>query len=162
MGLRSYDRLFLSQDVLTGDWPGNLIAAPLNGKHRKHGATLYLDLATLEPYEDQWVYLPTIERLAPRQLGQLASSLREPAVGSRVDRPHPAKSTRTQPNPTSTVHLRLGGTIRIPGSELSPSLYATLKRAASIYNSEFYSRQRRRQSTWNGHADHRFLRRDHR
>lgn len=149
MDLRSYDRLFPSQDVLPGDRPGNLIAAPLNGKHRKHGATLFLDLATLEPYEDQWAYLSTIERLTPRQVTKLATSLREPALGSRVDRARPAKSTRTQPNPAPTVHLHLDGGIRIPGSELSPSLYATLKHAASIYNPEFYARQRRRQSTWN-------------
>lgn len=149
MDLHSYDRLFPSQDVLPGDRPGNLIAAPLNGKHRKRGATLFLDLATLEPHDDQWHYLSTIERLTPRQVAQLASSMREPAVGSRVDRARPAKSTRTQPNPAPSVHLHLDGGIRIPGGELSPALYATLKHAASIYNPEFYARQRRRQSTWN-------------
>ena len=37
----------------------------------------------------------------------------------------------------------------MPGEELSPSLYATLKHAASLVNPEFYDRQRRRQSTWN-------------
>ena len=47
------------------------------------------------------------------------------------------------------MHLRLDGGIRIPGSELSPSLYATLKHAASTYNPDFYDRQRRRHSTWN-------------
>ena len=149
MDLRSYDRLFPAQDVLPGDRPGNLIAAPLSGNHRKHGATLFLDLATLEPHEDQWHYLSTIERLTPRQVTQLASSMREPAVGSRVDRARPARSTRTQPSPAPTVHLRLDGGVRIAGSDLSPALYATLKHAASVYNPEFYARQRRRQSTWN-------------
>ena len=47
------------------------------------------------------------------------------------------------------MHLTLDGGVKIPGSELSPSLYATLKHAASTYNPEFYDRQRRRQSTWN-------------
>lgn len=37
----------------------------------------------------------------------------------------------------------------MPGDELSPALYSTLKHAASIVNPEFYDRQRRRQSTWN-------------
>jgi superfamily II DNA or RNA helicase len=115
MDLRCYDRLFPSQDVLPGQGPGNLIAAPLHGKSRKLGTTVFLDLATLEPFEDQWDYLSTLERL----------------------------------NPASIVHLSLDGTVRIPGSELSPSLYATLKHAASTYNPEFYDRQRRRQSTWN-------------
>jgi len=149
MDLRCYDRLFPSQDVLPGQGPGNLIAAPLHGKSRKLGTTVFLDLATLEPFEDQWEYLSTLERLTPKQVTKLASSLREPTVGARVDRAQPARSTRTQPSPAPIVHLSLDGTVRIPGSELSPWLYATLKHAASTYNPDFYDRQRRRQSTWN-------------
>jgi hypothetical protein len=42
MHLSSYDRLFPSQDIHTGRGMGNLIAAPLNGKRRQHGTTLFL------------------------------------------------------------------------------------------------------------------------
>jgi len=149
MDLHCYDRLFPSQDLLLGRGPGNLIAAPLHGKSRRLGTTLFLDLSTLEPYEDQWEYLSTLERLTPRQVTKLAGQLREPAVGSRVKQARPAKSTRTQPRPAPLVHLTLDGGVTIAGSELSPSLYATLKHAASTYNPDFYDRQRRRQSTWN-------------
>lgn len=149
MDLRCYDRLFPSQDVLPGRGPGNLIAAPLHGTSRKAGATVFLDLATLEPFEDQWDYLSTLERLTPKQVVKLAADLREPAVGSLVNRARPARSTRTQPSPAPIVHVGLDGGVSIPGTELSPSLYATLKHAASTYNPEFYDRQRRRQSTWN-------------
>ncbi len=149
MDLRCYDRLFPSQDVLPGQGPGNLIAAPLQGKSRKIGTTVFLDLATLEPFEDQWDYLSTLERLTPKSVARLASELREPAVGPDVKRARIARSTRTQPGPASIVHLKLDGGVKIPGSELSPSLYATLKHAASTNNPEFYDRQRRRQSTWN-------------
>jgi len=149
MDLHCYDRLFPSQDLLLGSGPGNLIAAPLHGKSRRLGATVFLDLSTLEPYEDQWEYLSTLERLTPRQVTKLAGELREPAVGSRVKHSRPAKSTRTQPRPAPLVHLTLDGGVTITGSELSPSLYATLKHAASTYNPDFYDRQRRRQSTWN-------------
>ncbi|WP_459975984.1 TOTE conflict system archaeo-eukaryotic primase domain-containing protein [Nocardioides pyridinolyticus] len=149
MDLRCYDRLFPSQDLLLGRGPGNLIAAPLHGKSRRLGTTVFLDPGTLEPYEDQWDYLSTLERLTPRQVTKLAGELREPAVGSRVKHARPAKSTRTQPKPAPVVHLTLDGGVRIPGAELSPALYATLKHAASTYNPDFYDRQRRRQSTWN-------------
>lgn len=149
MDLRCYDRLFPSQDVLPGQGPGNLLAAPLHGKSRKLGTTVFLDLSTLEPFEDQWDYLSTLERLTPKQVSKLASALREPAVGARVQRTQPARSTKTQPNPAPIVHLSVDGAVKIPGSELTPSLYATLKHAASTYNPEFYDRQRRRQSTWN-------------
>jgi hypothetical protein len=53
MHLSSHDRLFPSQDVHTGRGVGNLIAAPMNGKRRQHGTTVFLNPATLEPYEDQ-------------------------------------------------------------------------------------------------------------
>lgn len=149
MDLRCYDRLFPSQDLLLGSGPGNLIAAPLHGRSRRNGATVFLDLSTLEPYEDQWDYLSTLNRLTPKQVGSLARELREPDVGARVKRARPAKSTRLQPQPEAVVHLTLDDCVTVPGSELSPSLYATLKHAASTYNPEFYDRQRRRQSTWN-------------
>jgi hypothetical protein len=50
--------LFPNQDVLPEGGFGNLIAAPLQGRRRKDGLTVFLDLATLEPYEDQWAFLP--------------------------------------------------------------------------------------------------------
>ena len=149
MDLRSYDRLFPSQDLLLGRGPGNLIAAPLHGRSRRNGTTVFLDLSTLEPHDDQWDYLSTLNRLTPKQAAALARELREPDVGPRVKNARPARSTRTHPPPAAVVRLTLDGCVKIPGPELSPSLYATLKHAASTYNPEFYDRQRRRQSTWN-------------
>ena len=43
MSLSSYDRLFPTQDVLQTGGPGNLIAAPLSGKARRRGTTVFLD-----------------------------------------------------------------------------------------------------------------------
>src|SRR4051794_20495633 len=61
-----------SQDVLPGRGPGNLLAAPLHGRSRKIGTTVFLDLSRLEPFEDQWDYLSTLERLTPREVAKLA------------------------------------------------------------------------------------------
>ena len=61
MDLRSYDRLFPNQDVLPEGGFGNLIAAPLQGRRRDNGLTVFLDLATLEPCSDQWAFLSTID-----------------------------------------------------------------------------------------------------
>jgi superfamily II DNA or RNA helicase len=149
MDLSCYDRLFPSQDVLPAGGIGNLIAAPLQGTCRNVGTTVFLDLATLEPHADQWDYLSTLGRLTPKHVARLASQLREPTVGATVTRLHRAQSTRTQPRSAPIVHLTLDGGIRMPLEELSPSLCATLRHAASMVNPEFYDRQRRRQSTWN-------------
>lgn len=69
MPLASYDRLFPNQDTVpTGSsGVGNLIAAPLNGKHRsERGTTLFIDLATWEPWPDQWEHLSRLDRMTPR------------------------------------------------------------------------------------------------
>lgn len=99
MHLSSYDRLFPSQDIHTGRGMGNLIAAPLNGKRRQHGTTLFLDPATLEPFDDQWAYLSSIARLSHKDVAALARTLPDPQFGHRVRRlqlpPH-RKSCRGQ------------------------------------------------------------------
>ena len=148
MDLRSYDRLFPSQDVVQVGGLGNLIAAPLHGRARRRGASVFLDLATLEPYEDQWAYLSSVARLSPREVTQLARRLGEVNVGATVDRLRIATSTRILVQAPPVVRASLGATITVDGADLPPALLATLKHAASMPNPAFYERQRRRASTW--------------
>ncbi|MGI8681143.1 MAG: TOTE conflict system archaeo-eukaryotic primase domain-containing protein [Mycobacteriales bacterium] len=148
MDLTSYDRLFPSQDVLQVGGLGNLIAAPLQGRARHRGATVFLDLATLEPHEDQWAYLSSVGRISPREVSRLAQRLGPVSVGPRVDRLRAATSTRIAVQAPVVVHARLGAAITVEGTDLSPALLATLKHAASMPNPVFYERQRRRASTW--------------
>jgi superfamily II DNA or RNA helicase len=149
MDLSSYDRLFPSQDVLPGSGAvGNLIAAPLHGRARRDGATVFLDLATLEPHEDQWAYLSSLHRLSPREVDQLAGRVRPVRVGAEVAGLTRSTASRTQPQPTPVVHARLGAGVSVDMGELTPAALATLKHAASMPNPAFYDRQRRRFSTW--------------
>ncbi|MBF6557762.1 MAG: DEAD/DEAH box helicase [Acidimicrobiales bacterium] len=155
MDLTSYDRLFPSQDVRQIGGLGNLIAAPLQGKCRRRGATVFLDLATLEPHDDQWAYLSSIARLSPSEVARLAKRYGQVTVGASVKRLQVATSTRISVQSPVAVRARLGATITIEGTDLSPALLATLKHAASMANPIFYERQRRRAATW---AIPRFLR----
>jgi superfamily II DNA or RNA helicase len=148
MSLSSYDRLFPTQDVLQTGGPGNLIAAPLSGKARRRGTTLFIDLATLEPHEDQWAYLSTLGRVSPRDADRLARRLGQVQVGSRVDRLRAATSTKIIVEVPHTVKARLGAAITVEAADLPPALLATLKHAATMQNPVFYERQRRRASTW--------------
>jgi superfamily II DNA or RNA helicase len=148
MDLASYDRLFPSQDILPAGGVGNLIAAPLQKTCRSNGTTVFLDPATLEPYEDQFAYLSSLDRLTPRQVTRLAEQVRAPSVGAAVDRLMPAASTKTHPKPPPIVHARLDARITVTGADLTPALLSTLKHAASRTNPEFYERQRMRRSTW--------------
>src|SRR3954452_6787815 len=148
MDLASYDRLFPSQDVVQVGGLGNLIAAPLQGGARRRGATVFLDLATLEPHEDQWAYLSSLGRLTPKEVTRLAQRLGRVSVGAEVDRLRSPTSTRIAVQPPTAVHATLGATITLNGADLPPPLLATLKHAASMPNPTFYERQRRRASTW--------------
>ncbi|CCG03593.1 TOTE conflict system archaeo-eukaryotic primase domain-containing protein [Blastococcus saxobsidens] len=148
MSLASYDRLFPSQDVVGTGGFGNLIAAPLQGRARRRGATVFLDLTTMEPHEDQWAYLSSLGRLTPKEVNRLAQRLGQVAVGAEVNRLRSPTSTKIAVQPPAVVQARLGATITVNAAELPPALLATLKHAASMPNPIFYERQRRRASTW--------------
>ena len=148
MDLASYDRLFPSQDVLPAGGMGNLIAAPLHGRSRKDGATVFLDLATLEPYEDQWAFLSSLSRMSRREVARAAERVTTVSVGARVERLMTPTSSKVKPQPVPLIRARLGAGIRLEIADLTPPLLATLKHAASMPNPLFYERQRRRASTW--------------
>jgi superfamily II DNA or RNA helicase len=148
MSLASYDRLFPSQDTLPASGVGNLIAAPLYGKSRRDGATVFLDTATMEPYEDQWAFLSTLGRMTPREAAAAASRAGRVTAGSAIDRISTAASTKIRPEIPPVIHARLSSGVRLEQSDLPPAFLATLKHAASMPNPMFYERQRLRISTW--------------
>lgn len=148
MSLKSYDRLFPSQDRHTGKGMGNLIAAPLNGKRRQHGATLFLDTSTLEPYADQWAYLSTLGRLTPGQLKRLIRQLPAPDTGRKTRYREP-NATHILPRPAVLIHATLASRITVRATDLGPAMVSALKHAASLPNPMFYEKQRQLRSTWN-------------
>jgi hypothetical protein len=149
MNLASYDRLFPSQDLLPTGGLGNLIAAPLFRPARRNGATVFLDLETLEQHKDQWAYLSTLGRMTPHELRRAADRAGKVAVASEVTRLVTPSSTQTRPQAAPILHTRLGAGIRMEQAELTPGLAATLRHAASMHNPVFYERQRMRASTYN-------------
>jgi superfamily II DNA or RNA helicase len=149
MTLASYDRLFPSQDLLPAGGVGNLIAAPLFRPARQNGATVFLDMETLEPHKDQWAYLSTLGRMTPHELKRAADRAGKVAVATEVTRLVTPSSTATRPQAAPVLRARLGAGIRIEQAELTPGLAATLRHAASMHNPLFYERQRMRASTYN-------------
>ncbi|HXN59761.1 MAG TPA: hypothetical protein VN886_04835 [Acidimicrobiales bacterium] len=59
---------------------GNLIALPLEGACRKRHTTVFLDPSTLEPYEDQWSFLSTLESLSPKATADIDARI--PPIGA--------------------------------------------------------------------------------
>jgi superfamily II DNA or RNA helicase len=149
MTLASYDRLFPSQDLLPAGGVGNLIAAPLFKPARDNGATVFLDLETLERHEDQWAYLSALGRMTPQELKRAADRAGKVPVAAEVTRLTAPSSTATRPPAPPILSVRLSAGIRLEQAELTPGLAATLRHAASMHNPEFYERQRMRASTYN-------------
>ncbi|MFI1988326.1 TOTE conflict system archaeo-eukaryotic primase domain-containing protein [Actinoplanes sp. NPDC020271] len=146
--LRSYDRLFPNQDVLPDGGLGNLIAAPLQGRRRKDGLTLFLDLATLEPYEDQWAFLSVLDRLSPGDAERVARRAKQAVVGTGVAKMSRSDATKVHPPLPTTVKADLAAGLSIDISQLPAAALTTFKHAASLANPKFYELQRFRKSTW--------------
>lgn len=149
MSLRSYDRLFPSQDRLPTGGSGNLIAAPLQGKRRQDGLTTFLDLSTLEPWEDQWAYLSTVDRLTPAELRRATAKSGAAVVGTAVDRLSQPTATKTRPRLLQVIPMTLAAGVRLSAHVLTPNALATFRHAATLRNPKFYELQRLRKSTWN-------------
>lgn len=134
MNLASYDRLFPAQDVLPSGGVGNLIAAPLHGKARQDGVTVFLDLATMEPHDDQWAFLSSLGRMSPAEVSRIARKAGRVVVGVQANRLETPVSTRIRATPPPILHARLAAGIQLESSKLTPALHATLKHAASMPN----------------------------
>ncbi len=70
MGFESYDRFFPNQDTMPKGGFGNLIALPLQKKAREQGNSIFVN-EQLIPYEDQWAYLSTVQKLSLFELAHL-------------------------------------------------------------------------------------------
>ncbi|WP_232323922.1 DEAD/DEAH box helicase [Catenuloplanes japonicus] len=148
MDLRSYDRLFPNQDVLPDGGFGNLIAAPLHGRRRKDGLTTFLDLGTLEPYEDQWAFLSTLDRCSPGTADRIARSTRRATTGADVAKISRSAATQVHPALPPVVRAEAGAGLSIGTAQLTPAALTTFKHTAAMINPKFYERQRLRKSTW--------------
>ena len=67
----SFDRLFPNQDYHSGKGLGNLIALPLNGKSIEHGNTCFLNPDTFIPFENQWTFIESVEKVPTAKLRAL-------------------------------------------------------------------------------------------
>lgn len=67
----SFDRFFPNQDNHSKKGLGNLIALPLNGTSLKNGNSCFIDPETLQPFDDQWAFLKTINRISISQLNYI-------------------------------------------------------------------------------------------
>lgn len=163
LSMRSFDRLFPNQDTLPKGGFGNLIAIPLQARPREAGNTLFID-EDMRPYQDQWAYLSSVQRLTPGAVRELAHKAQgtggvlgltlPPAEEIDLDDGSTALTRESQPlSPDikkalpASIKITLASQICIPKAGLPAPLITGIKRLAAFQNPEFFKRQRMRLST---------------
>ncbi len=147
--MKSYDRMFPNQDFVAPDALGNLIALPLHYGSRSENKTIFVDVDTLIPYDDQWLILRNAERISTQKLNTI---LKTHAVhmtnGQSNLMPWDVKEEKPLVFPKYTKAV-LYDALYIEKTQLTKEVMNRLQRMASFTNPEFYIRQSLRKSTYN-------------
>ena len=110
---------------------------------------MFLDPTTLEPYEDQWAFLSSIERLSPEAVDALATGFGELPTGPDSSPFRRPRADTGGPKPPAEIRATAGAMLAIDRIGVPPALLAALKHLASLHNPEFYEKEKLRFSTWN-------------
>jgi len=162
IGFKSYDRFFPNQDTMPRGGFGNLIALPLQKKARDLGNSVLVD-DDLHPYNDQWAYLSSLERLPAAEVLAIAEAaetsgrvlcVRMPVEDEHADEPWKSlPSRRRQPRHTGTltqhtISIVLADQVYVDRTELPAAVTTELIRLAAFQNPEFYRAQAMRMPTF--------------
>lgn len=131
----SFDRLFPNQDFLSGKGLGNLIALPLYKPALDKGNSCFVD-ENLEPYEDQWKFLASIQRISTPHLediyGQLTDNKRQYQVSD-----------------SGKLQITINNKIHLNRNAIPRSLINYLKEELNFANQEYFIRKNSGKSNWN-------------
>ncbi len=163
LSLRSYDRLFPSQDTMPRGGFGNLIALPLQHEPRAAGHSVFVD-EQWSPFPDQWAYLSSVERLDSSTVDEALASLAGggsplgvrmyPSCDGGSDTPWalPVPPPRVRPELVgrvpAVVRAVRANLVFVEKVGLPDSLLDQIARLAAFENPEFYRAQAMRLPTW--------------
>lgn len=137
----SFDRLFPNQDYHSKKGLGNLIALPLNKASLNNGNSCFIDPKTLQPFDDQWVFLKTINRITISQLNYIYKEQ------NNEDELSVGLFQKEQPI-TGRLEIVLNNEIHISRIGLPASLVAFLKEELNFANNEYLVKKNINKSTF--------------
>lgn len=137
IGFDSFDRMLPNQDILPSGGFGNLIALPLQLHSKNEGNSVFID-ENFIPFEDQWLYLSSIEKMNKHDISAVLNTLgqlqvNEPSLNIKI----PKKIK---------VILKNGLYIRKDG--IPSEILSKMMALATFNNPEFYKAQSKRMSTY--------------
>lgn len=150
--MKSYDRIFPSQDTLSNNGLGNLITLPLQGFARQQTNTLFVD-RNFEVYGNQWDALRNTGKLSENTLDDLLGAFGENydtgiVKNSITNSSHTPAGSLVATDFSQPLIVTVSDQIYIPLESVSAKALNRLKRMASFKNPEYYKAQRMRFSTW--------------
>ncbi|MBF0571705.1 MAG: DEAD/DEAH box helicase family protein [Candidatus Omnitrophica bacterium] len=160
MDMKSYDRLFPSQDTLPKGGFGNLIALPFQKEAGANGNSLFID-KNGKPYTDQWHFLASVKKMSYKEVEEKAEQAiktgqviaARPSPVQEDDEPWmrlPSGKKRFKVDVKDlpqSIDAVLANRIYIKTGQGPSVLYNQLKHLAAFQNPEFYKKQRMRFST---------------
>lgn len=159
---RSYDRLFPSQDTLTKDGFGNLIALPLQNKPRKNGNSVFINLDFV-PFPDQWAFLSSVQKMSLSKIEKIINDANKESgiidIKSAILDENDLSPWKASPSRKiqklliqgplpEKIELIFGNQIFIEKKALPMNLIKKIVRIAAFQNPAFYKAQAMRQSTY--------------
>jgi len=125
----SFDRLFPSQDYLSGKGLGNLIALPLQGIPRKSDNSVFLDPdKDFQPATDQWEHLQSVKRILIESLDRLYGEF----TGNK-----PANEKPFVSHTGSEIPITISNIISIPKSCIIREIANFLTDRLNFFNTEY-------------------------
>jgi superfamily II DNA or RNA helicase len=137
IGIDSFDRMLPSQDTLPKGGFGNLIALPLQLQAKQKGNSVFVD-ETFTPFQDQWMFLSSIQKLTKKELHIILKELEQ------LPKLKVPESNQLLPK---KITIRLKNGLYILKDGIPSSLFSKMIGLASFRNPEFYKAQSKRMST---------------
>ena len=156
LSFTSYDRMFPNQDSMPNGGFGNLIALPFQREAYRHGGSIFVD-NQFQPYNDQWTFLSSIQRLAKHEMDMKMAKWHIPLLGvlrADVELPDSKPWQRKEQSLDSadfpaTIECAIADMLYIRVTGITERALNQIRRLAAFRNPQFYQAQAMHMPVWN-------------
>ncbi len=149
LSFTAFDRMFPSQDFISKDKIGNLIAGPLQGDRRRENKSVFVD-DSYRPLPDQWKALAEVQLISSKKLNIIVNTINENSQFQFFNEQDKQSDLLKEPSIINKpLTIIRNSAILIPKAGLSVKQVNQLKWLCSFKNPIFYEKQNKRMSLYN-------------